>query len=175
MDFASRLPSFFSPLPSGDLPSSGAFLQETNRSPLGQDLVRQCPSITDRQEQPSKHQCLLFVCETCGTPYTTKRALTRHFYSDQHREKIGLPPVERYTCNLCGRNFSRDHDRQRHKNETHKGIKRATPSRNERPPTAVLSGSTPTQQFAWHPPMSATDSLPETRPTFEDDMYSTKK
>jgi hypothetical protein len=80
-------------------------------------------------QPPSKKQCGEYFCETCGKSshkYTTKRALIRHYHSARHRQKVGLPPLEKFHCSLCDQTFSREHDRSRHESEKHRGIKRGS-------------------------------------------------
>lgn len=136
-------------------------------------------------EPPSKKQCMLFHCEACGTSYTTKRALARHFHSDLHRQTVGLPPAQKYLCTLCDRTFSREHDRLRHENETHKGIKRAGHKREmhqskvekrastgarrtrskpmvqtvnlDQDRSFIIEDDTPASQTDWEPPASRVD------------------
>ena len=71
-------------------------------------------------EMPKKRQRMTYYCEDCGTSYTEKRTLARHRHTDQHRQRVGLPPIRKYPCTTCGKLFGRDHDRHRHENEKHK-------------------------------------------------------
>ncbi|KAF2857223.1 hypothetical protein K470DRAFT_12001 [Piedraia hortae CBS 480.64] len=105
-------------------------------------------STTDEQLPPAKKQCIYYICEACKSSYTTKRALVRHFHGDQHRLNVGLPPADKFACSQCGRNFSREHDRQRHENETHRGIKRPAP-RQKKAPTPSPSPPAPDGSRSW--------------------------
>lgn len=60
-----------------------------------------------------------FRCDLCDIGFTTGRARTRHFSTEQHRRRGGLPPVEGYHCSSCPERFTRDYDRIRHENRKH--------------------------------------------------------
>ena len=76
------------------------------------------------QEPLAKKARHSFECEPCDKKYTEKRALVRHRQTDEHRERVGLPPAEKYSCVVCQKPFTRDFDRARHENEQHRGFKR---------------------------------------------------
>lgn len=94
---------------------------------------------------PAKRRRVIYLCEPCGTYYTEKRALARHRHTNTHRRNTGLPPAQKYACTICGREFSRDHDRHRHENEKHHGLRRSGPrgQKTEQSPAAdsVLGSS----------------------------------
>ena len=98
---------------------------------------------------PSKRRRTIFLCEPCGTFYTEKRALARHRHTDSHRRNTGVPLANKYPCKLCGKQFSRDHDRQRHEKEKHRGIKRSTKPKLDARRTSFLSDDSPRQDFVY--------------------------
>lgn len=86
-------------------------------------------SQDDGDAPSSKRQKhLAYRCEPCDKSYTEKRALARHKHSELHRRNIGLPPLEKYHCSFgpCSKTFSRNHDRRRHEDEAHRGLRRTS-------------------------------------------------
>ncbi|KAI7576155.1 hypothetical protein KC343_g22342, partial [Hortaea werneckii] len=109
------------------------------------------PATGTRSPSPAtKKRKVVYMCEPCGTSYTEKRALARHRHTAQHRRNLGLPPSEKYSCTLCSKTFSREHDRVRHVNETHRGQKRAGRNKDagdsDASPTVSSAGQTPPLQ-----------------------------
>jgi hypothetical protein len=84
--------------------------------------------VADRSDNmeapPSKRLRSTHSCEPCGVEYKYKRLLARHFHTDQHRTKFGLPLETSLPCGYCGKTFSRGHDRVRHEREQHLGLTR---------------------------------------------------
>ncbi|WPH00881.1 Hypothetical protein R9X50_00371300 [Acrodontium crateriforme] len=72
-----------------------------------------------------------YRCEACNKSYTERRALARHRHSDLHRRTTNQPLTQKYPCSTCGKTFQRNHDRQRHENEMHKGLKRSGITKRE--------------------------------------------
>ncbi|RMY48767.1 hypothetical protein D0863_15313 [Hortaea werneckii] len=134
--------------------------RDANATPVAQRRERQQSSSGADSDGPAtgtgspspatKKRKVMFVCEPCGTSYTEKRALARHRHTAQHRRNLGLPPSEKYSCTLCSKTFSREHDRVRHVNETHRGQKRAGRNKDtgdsDALPSVASAGQTPPSQ-----------------------------
>ncbi|TKA31621.1 hypothetical protein B0A50_01698 [Salinomyces thailandicus] len=118
-------------------PASKAQRRARAQSIADTDIDRSVTS-NDTISLATKKRKVLYPCEPCGTSYTEKRALARHRHTAQHRRNLGLPPSEKYACTLCPKSFSREHDRVRHVNETHNGMKRSGRS-NDTPESEGLS------------------------------------
>lgn len=149
---------------------SHAQVRRLSTADLGEQHGHDSP---DSSAQPSKKRRLIFLCEACGTYYTEKRALARHRHTAQHRRNVGLPPAEKYTCTLCNKTFSRDHDRVRHENETHKGQRRfASLKSASQTPSAGPDDSFVHQSASVLPEFPAMECVQEESFVIEDDVRS---
>ena len=61
-----------------------------------------------------------FYCETCHKAFTAKRSLRRRQRQNvKHLAAIDRPAPDPHSCDLCGNDFARKHDLQRHRREIH--------------------------------------------------------
>ena len=83
---------------------------------------------------PFKRARLDHYCATCNSSFTERRALVRHYKTQQHLKKLGIGPSDGYACMVCGQIFTRDFDRRRHEKRRHAGTSVELTQEPELPP-----------------------------------------